>query len=308
MGIRIVLHIGPMKTGTEALSSRLLSEPLTDSLIIPTGTAWPQSRSDVAKHPELELLGTRRGAPIERRLENIVAEARRRDVPDVTILLIAEALNVAQFPEYIINRLRQMADKLEIVFFARAQSAALLSFVAHRVQSWTSPAYIAPEFALIVRATRKRFYYDVYASRWSGDDHTLTILPYFEDDRSTDGLMKRFSQHTGISVPAADKSNSANASLGKVQLVRIGELKQRLFKFRSIPVLEQLAAWMYFTARRRIQNELQGSRWALHAKERREIVERYRESNARFKKLLGSESRRDMWKRWFSELEAPPRK
>ena len=297
-----------MKTGTEALSSRLLSEPLPDSLILPSGAAWPQSRSDVAKHPQLELLGTRRGAPIEHRLEKIVADARRRDVPDVTILLIAEALNVAQFPEYIINRLRQMADKLEIVFFARAQSAALLSFVAHRVQSWTSPKYIRPVYAGILKGTRKRFYYDVYASRWSGGDHTLTILPYFEDDRSTDGLMKRFAHHTGIKVPTTNYSNRANESLGKEQLVRLGELKQRLFRFRSIPVLEKLAAWFYFTARRRIQNEVQGSRWALKAEEKREIVERYRESNARFKKFLGSESRRDMWKRWFAELEAPPRK
>lgn len=302
------MHIGPMKTGTEALSSRLLSEPLPEALILPSGTAWPQSRSDVVKHPQLELLGTRRGALIERRLEMIVADARRRDVPEVTILLVAEALNVAQFPEYIIKRLGQMADKLEIVFFARAQSAALLSFVAHRVQSWTSPTYIRPEYAGILRGTRKRFHYDVYASRWSGDDHTLTILPYFEDDRSTDGLMNRFARHTGIAVPVANKANRANASLGKKQLVRLGELKHRLRWARSIPVLTKLAAWFYFSVLRRIQNEPQGSRWVLTTGERREIVERYRESNARFKKLLGSESRRDFWKRWFSELEAPPRK
>jgi hypothetical protein len=297
-----------MKTGTEALSSRILSEPLPDSLIIPCGTAWPQSRSDVAKHPQLELLGTRRGAHIERRLEKIVADARQRDVPDVTILLVAEALNVARFPDYIITRLRHMADSLEVVFFARAQSAALMSFIAHRVQSWTSPNYIRPEFAGIVRATRKRFYYDVYANRWSGDDHTLTILPYFEDDRSTDGLMKRFARHTGIQVPTANTSVRTNASLGKEQLVRLGQLKQKLYRIRSIPVLTNLAEWMYYSARRRIQSETQGSRWSLSARERREIVERYRESNARFKKFLGSKSRRDDWKRWFSELEAPLRK
>jgi hypothetical protein len=297
-----------MKTGTEALSSLILSEPLPDSLILPCGSAWPQSRSDVAKHPELELLGTRRGALIERRLERIVADARQRDVPEVTILLVAEALNVARFPDYIITRLRQMADKLEIVFFARAQTPALLSFVAHRVQSWTSPNYIRPEYAGIIRATRKRFYYDVYASRWSGDDHTLTILPYFEDDRLTDGLLKRFARHTGIQVPTASASRRTNASLGKEQLVRLGQIKQRLSRIRPIPVLTNLAEWMFYSARRRIQSETQGSRWALSAGERREIVERYRESNARFRKFLGSKSRRDDWKRWFSELEAPPRK
>ncbi len=297
-----------MKTGTEALSSRLLSAPLPDSLIIPGGTAWPQSRSDVAKHPQLELLGTRRGTLIERRLEKIVADARQRDVPDVTILLVAEALNVARFPDYIIKRLRQMADELEIVFFARAQSAALLSFIAHRVQSWTSPNYVRPDYAKILRGTRKRFYYDVYANRWSGDDHTLIILPYFEDDHSTDALMKRFTRHTGIQVPTANTSERMNASLGKEQLVRIGLLKQKLSRIRSIPVLTNLAAWMYHYELRRIQSETQSARWALTAGERREIVERYRESNARFKKFLGSKSRRDDWKRWFAELESPRRK
>jgi len=297
-----------MKTGTEALSARLVSEPLPDSLIFPAGTAWPQNRSDVVKHPELELLGTRRGALIERRLEKIVADARRRDVPEVTILLLAEALNAAPFPEYIITRLREIADTLEIVFFARAQSAAVLSVVAQRIQSWISPTYIQPDRTGIARETRKRFHYDVYIDRWSGDDHTLTALPYFEDDRKTDGLMTRFTRHTGIPVPPSTNAPAKNASLGKEQLVRLGELKRRLFKFRSIPVLEKLAEWLYFSTRGRIQREAQGARWAFSAGEKREIVERYRESNARFKKLLGSASRREDWKRWFAELEAPPRK
>lgn len=297
-----------MKTGTEALSARLLSEPLPDSLIFPAGTAWPQNRSDVTKHPELELLGTRRGALIERRLEKIVADARRRDEPEVTILLVAEALNAAMFPEYIITRLRELADSLEIVFFARAQSAAVLSVIAQRIQSWISPAYVQPDRAGIARETRKRFHYDVYVDRWSGDGHTLTALPYFEDDRKTDGLMTRFTRHTGIRVPPSTNAPAKNASLGKEQLVRLGELKRRLSKYRSIPVLEKLAAWLYFSARGRIQGETQGARWVLTVGEKREIVERYRESNARFKKLLGSASRRDEWKRWFAELEAPPKK
>jgi hypothetical protein len=297
-----------MKTGTEALSSRLVSNPLPDSLILPSGASWPQSRSDVAKHPELELLGTRRGAAIERRLEKIVVEARGRDVPEVTILLVAEALNVAPFPDYIIGRLRQMADKLEIVFFARAQSAAVLSVVAQRVQSWISPTYIRPDHEGIVRGTRKRFQYDLYVTRWSGEDHALTPIPYFENDRTTDGLMERFSRHTGIHVPPSASAEVKNASLGKDQLTRLGELKNKMSRLRSIPGLSQLAEWAYFVARQRIQKETPGPRWVLTAPERREIVERYRESNARFKKMLGAAARRDEWKRWFAELDAPLKK
>ena len=303
-----MLHIGPMKTGTEALSARLLATPLPDSVILPAGTAWPQSRPDIAKHPELELLGTRRGAVIERRLEKIVATARRRDVPEVTIVLVAEALNVAPFPDYIVERLRQMADKLEIVFFARAQSAAVLSVTAHRVQSWISPTFIRPDNDGIVRGTRKRFQYDAYVNRWSGSGHTLTVIPYFEDDRKTDGLMARFTRYTGIAVPRSATATVKNASLGKDQLTRLGELKHKLSPMRSIPVLSNVAAWIFFATRQRIQKETQGPRWTLTAHERREIIERYRESNARFTKLLGSASRRDDWQRWFAELDAPLKK
>ena len=291
-----------MKTGTEALSARLMSEPLPESLILPGGEAWPQSRSDVIKHPQLELLGTRRGAPIERRLDAIVAEARKRDVPDVTILLIAEALNVAKYPDYIVGRLRALADSLVVVFFARHQVAALPSIVAHRVQSWTSPHHLEMNQATIVREANRRFYYDRYVDRWSGDNHELVALPYFEDDRKTDGLMARFTKYIGISVPPTSGSDAKNASLGAEQLTRLGALKKRLEWMRALPGLGSLAPLIFFAVRKRVQRESAGVRWKQTAVERKEIVAMYAESNARFKKLLGGVARRADWKRWFDTL------
>lgn len=303
MGVRIVLLIGPMKTGTEALTSRILAEPLPSTLIVPTGDSWPQPRDDVAKHPELELLGTRRGAPFERRVEAIVAEARQRSESDVTILFVAEALSVARYPDYIIKRLRELSDSLDVVVFARHQSPALHSFVAHRIQSWASPGHCRPDHALVMRGTRKRFHYDTFVERWSGDDHRLIVIPYFEDDRKTDGLMARFTQHTAIRIPDAQPSNTKNASLGKRQLERLGEYKGKWAWTRGVPVIREVARIGFFALRKQIQAEKPGLRWSPSATEKRQIVELYRESNARLKKLLGSAARRPEWKRWFSEIE-----
>ena len=303
MGVRIVLLIGPMKTGTEALTSRILSEPLPSSLIVPAGESWPQSRDDVVKHPELELLGTRRGAPIERRIESIVADARARNESDVTILFVAEALSVARYPNYIVKRLSELADSLDVVVFARHQSPALHSFVAHRIQSWTSPSHLRPEHSLVMRGTRKRFHYDTFVQRWSGDNHRLIVIPYFEDDRKTDGLMTRFAAHTKIRIPDARSSHTMNASLGKRQLERLGEFKAKWAWARRVPVIRDLARLRFFALRKRIQAEKPGLRWTPSAADKRQIVELYRESNARFKKLLGSAARRPEWKRWFSEIE-----
>ncbi len=294
-----------MKTGTEALSARLLSEPLPASLILPRGNDWPQTRTDVAKHPEMELLGTRRGAPIERRLEAIVAEARTRDVPEVTILLVAEALNVAKYPDYILQRLSALADSLVVVFFARYQTAALPSIVAHRVQSWTSPSFVDLDRAHLLAEAKNRFHYDRYLQRWSGDGHELIALPYFEDDRKTDGLMERFTNHTGIVIPAPTSGGLKNVSLGMYQLLKLGELKAKWAWMRGVPVLQNIAATLFYANRTRIQAEAPSKRWTITASERRSIEDFYRDSNAEFKRLLGSAARRADWKRWFAGLEAP---
>lgn len=296
-----------MKTGTEALASRLLSAPLSDSLIVPRGDSWPQPRTDVVKHPELKLLGTRRGAAIERRIEAIVAEARTRDVPEVTIVFIAEVLRAARYSDYITKRLCALADSVDVVFFARHQTFALPSIVAHRVQSWKSPQHLDLTLDAVVREANRRFHYDVMFEKWSGDGHNLVALPYFEDDYATDGLMKRFSTRFRIPIPDATTNHKKNASLGKDQLRRLADLKRTLAGMRRIPGVRRLAAKVFYTARKRISQEAQSQRWTLTSPERREIVELYRESNARFKEYLGSAARQKDWKRWFSELDPPRR-
>ena len=296
-----------MKTGTEALASRLLSAPLPDSLIVPRGDSWPQPRTDVVKHPELKMLGTRRGAAIERRIEAIVAEARTRDVPEVTIVFIAEVLRAARYSDYITKRLCALADSVDVVFFARHQTFALPSIVAHRVQSWKSPQHLDLTLDAVVREANRRFHYDVMFEKWSGDGHNLVALPYFEDDYATDGLMKRFSTRFRIPIPDATTNHKKNASLGKDQLRRLADLKRTLAGMGRIPGVRRLAAKVFYTARKRISQEAQSQRWTLTSPERREIVELYRESNARFKEYLGSAARQKDWKRWFSELDPPRR-
>jgi hypothetical protein len=296
-----------MKTGTEALASRLLSAPLPDSLIIPRGDSWPQPRADVVKHPELKMLGTRRGAAIERRIEAIVAEARTRDVPEVTIVFIAEALRAARYSDYITKRLCDLADSVDVVFFARHQTAALPSIVAHRVQSWKSPQHLDLTLDAVVREANRRFHYDVMFEKWSRGDHNLVALPYFEDDHATDGLMKRFSARFRIPIPDVTTNHKKNASLGKDQLRRLADLKRTLAGMRRIVGVRRIAAKVFYAARKKIRQEAQGPRWTLTSPERREIVALYHESNARFKGYLGSAARQKDWKRWFSELDPPRR-
>jgi hypothetical protein len=119
--------------------------------------------------------------------------------------------------------------------------------------------------------------------------------------------MKRFSARLRIPIPDATTKHKKNASLGKDQLRRLAHLKRTLAGMRRIVGVRRLAAMVFYAVRKRIRQESQSSRWSLTSPERRQIVELYRESNARFKGYLGSAARQKDWKRWFAELDPPRR-
>lgn len=288
-----------MKTGTEALSARFVDATLPESLIVPAGDAWPQPRVDVIKHPEVELLGQRRGAEWERRIADIVERARSTNAPNVTILLIAEAANTAKEPHLIAQRLLAHADSLEVVFFARRQEAAVPSWLAQRVQSWTQPDYTELSLDAVLLRARRYFRYDRIMERWSSDTFTLTPIPYFESDRANDGLIDRFTKYTGVPVPSATGAVTRNESLGKEHLEQLGAFKRRWGWARRVPLANIVAERGFYGLRKSLQRAQPAPRWKLTVKERARITEHYAESNATFKKMLGNISRRQEWKDWF---------
>lgn len=133
----------------------------------------------------------------------------------------------------------------------------------------------------------------------------MTVIPCLDDDRKTDGLITRFARITGIPVPPATGEVVPRAILGKEQLIRVAELKDRLSRYHAVPIVGQVVERMFESARHRILKESQGARWVLTAAERRGVTEHFRESNGQFKKLLGATARREDWKKWFAELETP---
>jgi hypothetical protein len=289
-----------MKTGTEALSARFIGADLGPSLVVPSGDAWPQSRPDVIKHPQVTLLGERRGAEWERRIAEIIEGAKARGVDDLTILLIAEASNTVANPMLVTSRLLVYADSLDVVFFARRQEFAVQSWLAQRVQSWTQPAFTDLSITDLLADDRKFFRYDKIVERWTDDTIRLIPIPYFESDRKSGELFQRFSKATGIAVPEERPGTRVNESLGKSHLLELGALKQRLAWARAVPLTNRIAQWWFNQVRARLRGGVQSDRWKLTTAERNAIVRHFADSNAAFKKSLGAAARRDEWKRWFA--------
>lgn len=291
-----------MKTGTEALSARFVGADLPPSLIVPHGDAWPQPRSDVIKHPEVMDLGNRRGVETDRRLAEIAAEARTRDVPQVTILLIAEGVNVVRQSARITERLAAHADTVEVVLFARGQVSAVPSWLAQRIQSWREEKFTSIDFDLENLPASSSYRYDEIVSAWTGTTHTLTVIPHLEKDRTGDALLDRFFAWMKIpAVPAADASR-VNASLGRDALVALGERKRALAWLRFSPQSSAVGAFLFNRARLRYRRE-PGERWVLTAAQKKAIAASYAESNRALKKWLGGKARRAEWVAWFSEVE-----
>ncbi|MEY4312687.1 MAG: hypothetical protein RLZZ319_196 [Actinomycetota bacterium] len=291
-----------MKTGTEALSARFVGVDLPPSLIVPQGDAWPQPRSDVIKHPEVMHLGMRRGVDADRRLAEIVAEARTRNVPQVTILLIAEGVNVVRQASRIIDRLNAYADIVEVVLFARGQVAAVPSWLAQRIQSWREEKFTSIDFDLDKLPASSSYRYDEIVTAWTGPTHTLTVIPHLDKDRTGDALLDRFVTWMKIPTVPATTSARVNSSLGREALVALGEFKRRLAWMRSNRLTNTVAAFLFNRARRRFRSE-PGERWVLTAPQKRAIAASYAESNRALKKWLGGKARRTEWVAWFSEVE-----
>ncbi len=116
--------------------------------------------------------------------------------------------------------------------------------------------------------------------------------------------MTRFHKATGIPIPAARNHEAKNASLGKSHLVELGEMKARLARWRTVPLIKIVAEKFFYQLRKRLQSEKPLARWSLTSAEKQAVVELYRESNANFKRMLGGAARRTEWKQWFATLEA----
>ncbi len=290
-----------MKTGTEALSARFVGADLPPSLIVPHGDTWTQPRADVIKHPEIIHLGKRRGAEIDRRIGEVVAEARTRNLPKVTILFIAEGVNVVRQSWRIAERLASHADEVEIVLFARGQVSAVPSWIAQRVQSWKETKFASLDFELDTIPAGSSYRYNEIAAAWTGPTHTLTVIPHLESDRKGDALMARFASWAKIPVPD-DSGSRVNESLGRDDLVELAEFKRRWAWARVTPVSNAIATVLFNRMRARFRRNPR-PRWALTPAQKRAIADSYLESNRDLKKLLGSQARRDDWKAWFTEVE-----
>lgn len=218
---RALIHLGPIKTGTTALSRYLT---LTNkagitpaSILFPTGDLWFGLDGDIVRQRyELEALmdqrdiSTRSGVSsasipqLNAALSRVSTELRARSVPTATAVFVVETGLPRFDPARIDSTLRQHFDIVDYVFMARRQDKLVTSIVAQNMKMWEKKwATLSPRFELS-RFPRLRdiaaLDYVAQYTRWSrvvGPEHVI-VVPYDEGDQGSFATIDRIFEFAGL--------------------------------------------------------------------------------------------------------------
>jgi len=329
--IRLLVHLGPMKTGTSSFAyhfSRLTSTgTLPQSIIYPTGELWFPARGEIVKHHDLVELavaplnesGERRRSTdatpslIRRRLAAIVAEAKARG-GDVRVVMVCEIGDQRTTPK-LGKILREYFDTVDFVIVARDQPSAIRSLLAQQIRMWGRTEVTALDSEAFTRKHAARGSYD-YARLWDkwntgSNDYSVHFVPYRSGVDTPD-----LSQDIFNSVGFGDFPHSSDLFNGErihstfshKRMNELATIKRWAHRLSVIPGARELTRLLFNFVVRRAHDELKRNAkqprdsWTLSPAEQAFIAREYRQSNEQFREKLGAEGTNARWTEWFAQI------
>jgi len=328
----VVIHIGPMKTGTTALGYYFSVATelgiLPSTIIYPTGDLWFPSAGRIIKHnalfdffagksdqPQFRKTAIQKPADVESRVAAAAAAATQMG-PKATVVFISETLSGRKGIDKLLTMLRKYFGSIRVVYAVRSPVAAEKSLLVHWIKDWRM---IQPDFDIIRMLHRNsekpgERYLNVL-ERWeSFSDVTLTLIPYFEDDSDGYASVDRFYEVVaGDRAPRLDEdfgSKRMHPSLPLTALKRLIMLKKWARVLHRLPpvvaVLHRLFTYSLTADRSKSvargfqeRNAARGD-WQLTPQEEAMIRKLYEPSYAAVRKTLGSDIDSPDWQRWFA--------
>jgi len=326
---RIVVHVGPMKTGTSAFAAglwRAVNEGnLAPDIIYPTHELWFPANGEIVKHHDLVEIAPlisptnpepRRNTPntatlVDAKLVDIAAEARRRG-GNVTVIMVCEIGDQLAEPSTLGARLAELFDRVDIVLVAREQTGAIPSLLGQQLRMWNRKKVTSLRISSFLRYHRERnaYAYDYLWDRWSfaNAPYTLHFVPYRSSLAQSENLNQCIFDQLGLGAYPQDQGNAGNArihptfsSVGMHLLVVAKKLDRvigwfpagsRLAKY----VFDRFVGYCHAESRRNVESF---TAWKLPLSERAKVVEAYRTSNENFRAKLGPLAHKPEWMAWF---------
>jgi hypothetical protein len=324
-GTRVVVHLGPEKTGTTALAmyfSTLASRSRLDpSIIFPAGDLWFNRNDRIQKHnTELRSLG-QSFSDGNLSLEQDEGLARLRDraislAPlNPTVVLIFELGLVSSHPASLTELLLTYFDTVTFVVAARHQDTAIRSLISQRVRNLREPAWEL-NVAAYVGSDLIGFDaldYSLVAERWRHPNERVTVkfIPFFESDPGTMDLIRRFSVAADLPEPVElprIEGRRIHPTLSATGLRKLASLKKRLRRWEAMPFLKKRFSQQFeselnhfHSSAMRGEIEPDGKMykpWNLTPSDAEWVHARYSESNNTFLAELDRTGLEQEWEKW----------
>jgi hypothetical protein len=329
---RVVVHIGPMKTGTTALgayfSAAQTAGVLPSDVVYPVGDLWFPASGNITKHGQLAdfLYPEGRhnsGRKTQIRTPDDVA-AKLRDVatflgtkkgPRVTAVFISETLESRPNVESLLEQLAATFDEVVLVLAVRSPVEAAQSLLVHKIKDWRLDHVDFDLFGMLKNSDGSLIYdYQRMISRFRKlSNIEFVLIPYFEEESDGYAVVDRFMRVvTGNPAPRLDGdfgSRRIHPSLPLSSLKRLVALKRLNRRFGRLPLFTSIVQSLFrriLTADRDkvvragfSTRSSDSGDWVISSEERSQILALYGNLGADLRRALGSQSNQAEWRSWF---------
>ena len=328
----VVIHIGPMKTGTTALGYYFSVATelgiLPSSILYPTGDLWFPPAGRIVKHnalfdffaedsnqPRFRKTATQSPAAVEERVARAADVAAQRG-PGSTVVFVSETLSGRPNISLLLEMLHKYFGRVRLVFAVRSPVAAEKSMLVHRIKDWRIDQ---PDFDVVTMMHARtdlpgERYVRILGRLSMLSDVELVLIPYFEDDFDGYSSVDRFyAVVAGVPAPRLENdfgSRRLHPSLPLASLKRLITLKNLGRAARAFPPAAALIKRL-FTAvlgadrektvvRGFVERNVGHGEWQLSPAEENAIRSLFAPSYAAVRKTLGPQIDSPDWRKWFA--------
>ncbi len=335
---RALVHLGPIKTGTTALSryftltTRAGTTP--KHIVFPMGDLWFGENGDIVRQRyQLEALmepkDSPHGNPAEARqpgseldvaLSKVADALRGTKQPKATAVFVVETGLPRFQPAVIDAMLRRHFDTVDYLFMARRQDKLVSSIVAQNMKMWEKKwATLSPRFELAKFPRLRDFAaldYVAQYSRWAaavGADHVI-VVPYDEGDQGSFATIDRIFEFAGLGkAPRIDgieglRIHPTFSVLGMKKMAWLKSITRLAWMWP--PFRPRLTAvWDSWTVKYHNQ-AIEGlpdpdgtpfTPWSLSTADRRWVLRRFRSANRKLRAMHTDHTA--AWDEWLTRVE-----
>jgi len=219
---RALVHLGPVKTGTTALSryftltNKFGTTP--KSIIYPAGDLWFGANGNIVRQRfELEGLMSKAhrpegsdpdaslpGSGVDNALAKVSQALRATKLKSATAVFVVETGLPRFDPHHLDAVMRRHFDVVDYLFIARRQDKLVSSIIAQHMKMWERRwATLSPRWEMFKIPRLRDFSALDYAAqyrRWAyavGANHVI-VVPYDEDDHGSFGTIDRIFEFANL--------------------------------------------------------------------------------------------------------------